>query len=136
MRKKEPLPPLLGTLINRKVFSQRLEIRCPFWFAWVWVCCFCIDAAIERFGFRARRGIWVCVGSLFPPCSGFMWDLGLWDLFCCVSLSCSVQYGTRVFHSRVWNSSVKHSISNWNSTPLGLISKSKIESNGLDLLNY
>ena len=32
---------LLGTFTNRKVFSQLSEIRCPFGFAWVWVCCFC-----------------------------------------------------------------------------------------------
>ena len=41
--------------------------------------------AVGRFGFRARCGIWIHVGSLFLPCFGFVWVLGLWDLCCCVS---------------------------------------------------
>jgi len=43
-------------------------------------------AAVGRFGFRAGCGIWIRVGSLFPPCSGFVWDLSLWHLCCCMSL--------------------------------------------------
>ena len=45
----------------------------------------CEFAAVGRFGFRAGRGIWIRVGSLFLPCFGFVWVLGLWDLCCCVS---------------------------------------------------
>ena len=43
-------------------------------------------AAVGRFGFRAGCVIWIRVGSLFPPCSGFVWDLSLWHLCYCMSL--------------------------------------------------
>ena len=96
----------------------------------VWVCC-CREIWVQsrewdldlcRKLFSAL--LWVCVGS------GFVGSILLREF-----MPYSFQYGTRVFHSRVWNSSVKYSISNWNSTSPGSISKSKIESKGLNLLD-
>ena len=74
------LSPLLGSFANRKSILSTLENTVSLWICLGLLFLLKIRgrgfAAVGRFGFGARRGIWVRVGSLFPPCSGFVWDLG------------------------------------------------------------
>ena len=100
----------------------------------IWACCFCWRSEV--------------VGLL-----KIVWDLGLWDLqktkrfgfvvfvedqkawVCWRSCGIFIVAWVSAVLVSIWNSSVKHSISNWNLTPTDWISKSKIDCKGLDLLD-
>ena len=51
--------------------EEKQEIRCPFRFAWVWVCCFCWRSkGVGGFAVVGRFGVWVCCFC----CLGFAED--------------------------------------------------------------
>ena len=71
--------------------------------------------------------------------SGFVWDLGLWDLYAEDQREWVLDDVDKAWSSSVLLSNMKLKCKTLNfhlkSNALGLISKSKIESNGLDLLD-